>query len=51
MIIPLDSDKLPDVSLLVERGMSVTEALRIWAEANWARMSRRPPSDFSPKSQ
>ena len=44
-MIPLDSDRLPDVPLLVEQGMSVTEALQIWATFNQARIGRRPPSD------
>ncbi len=48
-LIPLDSDKLPDVVLLVEQGMSVTEALHIWANANQARSSRHRSSGFSPR--
>jgi hypothetical protein len=42
-MIPMDSDNLPDVPLLVEQGMSVTEALQIWSDANQARIFRRPP--------
>lgn len=50
-MIPMDSDGLPDVVLLVEQGMSVTEALQIWAEANQARIDRRQPIPSSPRLQ
>ena len=48
-VIPMDSDNLPDVPLLVEQGMSVTEALQIWSDANQARMFRRLPLRSSPE--
>lgn len=43
MNVPLGTDGLPDVPLMVERGISVTRALEIWGQANRHRETYEGP--------